>query len=53
MPQDLLVVGMGKLGGAELNVSSDIDLIFLYDCDGETRRQKISGPAVALQPRVF
>ncbi len=31
-----LVVGMGKLGGAELNVSSDIDLVFLYDLDGET-----------------
>ncbi|MGE3927054.1 MAG: bifunctional glutamine synthetase adenylyltransferase/deadenyltransferase, partial [Lautropia sp.] len=28
-PQDLLVVGMGKLGGAELNVSSDIDLVFV------------------------
>ncbi len=26
-----IVVGMGKLGGAELNVSSDIDLIFAYD----------------------
>lgn len=37
LPQDLLVVGMGKLGGRELNVSSDIDLIFLYDEDGETR----------------
>ena len=36
-PQDLLVVGMGKLGGAELNVSSDIDLVFVYDEDGETR----------------
>lgn len=36
-PQDLIVVGMGKLGGRELNVSSDIDLIFLYDEDGETR----------------
>ena len=36
-PQDLLVVGMGKLGGEELNVSSDIDLIFLYSEDGETR----------------
>ena len=35
-PQDLLVVGMGKLGGGELNVSSDIDLIFVYDEDGET-----------------
>ncbi|MGE0312457.1 MAG: bifunctional [glutamate--ammonia ligase]-adenylyl-L-tyrosine phosphorylase/[glutamate--ammonia-ligase] adenylyltransferase [Lautropia sp.] len=28
-PQDLLVVGMGKLGGRELNVSSDIDLVFV------------------------
>lgn len=36
MPQELLVVGMGKLGGRELNVSSDIDLIFVYPEDGET-----------------
>ncbi len=35
-PQDLLVIGMGKLGGGELNVSSDIDLIFVYPEDGET-----------------
>jgi len=34
--QTLLVVGMGKLGGAELNVSSDIDLIFAYAQEGET-----------------
>src|SRR5713101_3262975 len=27
---DLVVVGMGKLGGRELNVSSDVDLVFLY-----------------------
>ena len=27
---ELVVVGMGKLGGRELNVSSDIDLVFLY-----------------------
>src|SRR4051794_30381389 len=27
---DMVVVGMGKLGGRELNVSSDIDLVFLY-----------------------
>lgn len=37
IPQDLLVVGMGKLGGHELNVSSDIDLIFIYDEDGDCR----------------
>ncbi|MDO8813383.1 MAG: bifunctional [glutamate--ammonia ligase]-adenylyl-L-tyrosine phosphorylase/[glutamate--ammonia-ligase] adenylyltransferase [Gallionella sp.] len=35
-PQELLVIGMGKLGGGELNVSSDIDLIFIYPEDGET-----------------
>ena len=35
-PQPLLVLGMGKLGGAELNVSSDIDLIFAYPESGET-----------------
>ena len=36
MPQALLVIGMGKLGGGELNVSSDIDLIFVYPDDGDT-----------------
>ena len=35
--QAMIVIGMGKLGGAELNVSSDIDLIFVYPEDGETR----------------
>ena len=30
------VVGMGKLGARELNVSSDIDLIYVYDHDGQT-----------------
>ncbi len=34
--QQLHVIGMGKLGGGELNVSSDIDLIFLYPEEGET-----------------
>jgi glutamate-ammonia-ligase adenylyltransferase len=33
---DLLVLAMGKHGGGELNVSSDIDLIFVYPEDGET-----------------
>ncbi len=32
----LIVLGMGKLGGGELNFSSDIDLIFLYPEGGET-----------------
>ncbi len=30
----LTVVGMGKLGGGELNVSSDVDLVFLYPDEG-------------------
>jgi [glutamine synthetase] adenylyltransferase / [glutamine synthetase]-adenylyl-L-tyrosine phosphorylase len=34
--QELIVVGMGKLGGRELNVSSDIDLIFVYPEEGDT-----------------
>ena len=32
----LWVIGMGKLGARELNVSSDIDLIYIYDHDGDT-----------------
>ncbi|MCD0503744.1 bifunctional [glutamate--ammonia ligase]-adenylyl-L-tyrosine phosphorylase/[glutamate--ammonia-ligase] adenylyltransferase [Bordetella petrii] len=35
-PQEMLILGMGKLGGGELNVSSDIDLIMLYGEEGET-----------------
>lgn len=31
-----VVLAMGKLGGTELNYSSDIDLVFLYDADGKT-----------------
>lgn len=38
--QDLLVVGMGKLGGKELNASSDIDLVFVYDEGGETEARE-------------
>lgn len=35
-PQTLIVLGMGKLGGYELNFSSDIDLIFVYAESGQT-----------------
>jgi len=35
-PVGLVVLGMGKLGGHELNFSSDIDLIFAFDDEGET-----------------
>ncbi len=37
-PQQMFVIGLGKLGGGELNLSSDIDIIFCYGqsgaCDG-------------------
>jgi len=37
-PQEIIVIGLGKLGGCELNLSSDIDIIFCYPdqgvCDG-------------------
>ena len=39
-PVGLVVVGMGKLGGEELNYSSDIDLIFAYAHEGETDGRK-------------
>ena len=41
--QELIVVGMGKLGGRELNVSSDIDLIFVYPEDGDTDADTTKG----------
>jgi glutamate-ammonia-ligase adenylyltransferase len=37
-PSRFVVLGMGKLGGLELNAGSDVDLVFLYDTDdGEAR----------------
>ena len=39
--QEFIVIGMGKLGGRELNVSSDIDLIFVYPEDGDTGGAKV------------
>ncbi|MDE2322019.1 MAG: bifunctional [glutamate--ammonia ligase]-adenylyl-L-tyrosine phosphorylase/[glutamate--ammonia-ligase] adenylyltransferase [candidate division NC10 bacterium] len=44
------IVGMGKLGGEELNFSSDIDLLFIYEGDGETAG--LAGPSGALIGRV-
>jgi glutamate-ammonia-ligase adenylyltransferase len=41
--QDLLAVGMGKAGGNELNVSSDLDLVFVYREDGESEGVDGSG----------
>ncbi|HKY07991.1 MAG TPA: bifunctional [glutamate--ammonia ligase]-adenylyl-L-tyrosine phosphorylase/[glutamate--ammonia-ligase] adenylyltransferase [Candidatus Binatia bacterium] len=49
-PNRFVVLGMGKLGGGELNFSSDIDVIFLYESDeGETS----GGNKRALSARQF
>ncbi len=47
-PQRLAVIGMGKLGAQELNLSSDIDLIFAYPENGET-----AGPSVISNQEFF
>jgi glutamate-ammonia-ligase adenylyltransferase len=41
-PARCVFLGFGKLGGKELNYSSDIDLMFLYDEEGQTRGQRIT-----------
>ncbi len=38
VPANFAVIGLGKLGGVELNYSSDIDIIFVYSQEGEGRR---------------
>lgn len=45
--QQLIIVGMGKLGGRELNVSSDIDLIFGYPEDGDTDASAGNAPSIS------
>jgi len=47
-PQRLVVVAMGKLGGGELNVSSDVDLVFVYPEEGAT-----SGPRALANQEFF
>ena len=47
-PARFVVLGLGKLGGEELNYSSDIDLVFLYDEEGQT-----SGPKAVSNAEFF
>ena len=42
-PVRLVVFGMGKLGGGELNFSSDIDLIYAFEHGGESRAEDAAG----------
>jgi glutamate-ammonia-ligase adenylyltransferase len=39
------IIGLGKLGGRELNYHSDLDIIFIYEGDGETRQVTGTDPA--------
>ncbi len=48
---DLWIVGMGKLGARELNVSSDIDLVYVYEDEGQTDGAPISTSAGAGPPQ--
>ncbi len=41
-PMPMWILGMGKLGGGELNFSSDIDLIFAFENNGETQGSRRS-----------
>jgi glutamate-ammonia-ligase adenylyltransferase len=42
-PVPFVILGMGKLGGLELNFSSDVDLVFLFPRDGESTGPKVLG----------
>lgn len=42
-PTTMSILGMGKLGGREINYASDLDVIFIYSAEGETAGGK-SGP---------
>ncbi len=46
------VIGMGKLGARELNVSSDIDLIYIYDHDGHTAGRVGASDSEAKRSRI-
>jgi glutamate-ammonia-ligase adenylyltransferase len=47
-PARFVVLALGKLGGEELNYSSDIDLIFLYDAEGQ-----VAGPRPVTNAEFF
>ena len=49
---DFAIVGMGKLGGHELNYHSDLDIIFIYDGDGHTDHPHRSVPNQEYFPRL-
>ncbi|MFK8111237.1 MAG: glutamate-ammonia-ligase adenylyltransferase [Rubripirellula sp.] len=51
-PAELLTLALGKLGGREPNYHSDLDAIFLYSADGETKR-RVGGHRQTLSNQLF
>ncbi|HVL11396.1 MAG TPA: bifunctional [glutamate--ammonia ligase]-adenylyl-L-tyrosine phosphorylase/[glutamate--ammonia-ligase] adenylyltransferase, partial [Gemmata sp.] len=51
-PAKVAALAFGKLGGDELNYSSDIDLMFVYDRDGETTGRRAGVPNAEFFGRV-
>ncbi len=51
-PAEALTLALGKLGGREPNYHSDLDAIFLYSADGETRR-RVGGHRATLTNQLF
>ena len=49
-PNGFVVIGMGKLGGGELNFSSDVDVMYLYESD---EGASTGGPDGTVEPRHF
>ena len=47
-PEQLIVIAMGKLGAFELNLSSDIDLIFMYENSGTISMEDSSGKVLTV-----
>ncbi len=55
-PTQFAVIGLGKLGGQELNYSSDVDVIFVYDEEGNVFKEpprKAAAPGRALSNHQF
>ncbi|HLZ55265.1 MAG TPA: bifunctional [glutamate--ammonia ligase]-adenylyl-L-tyrosine phosphorylase/[glutamate--ammonia-ligase] adenylyltransferase, partial [Verrucomicrobiae bacterium] len=56
-PTTFAVLGLGKLGGQELNYSSDVDLMFVYDDEGEVFKEPPPGEKIRerrrLAPKAF
>ncbi|MEJ2087763.1 MAG: bifunctional glutamine synthetase adenylyltransferase/deadenyltransferase, partial [Gammaproteobacteria bacterium] len=53
LPQSLSVIAMGKLGAEELNLSSDVDLMFCFAERGQTVSAEGAGKAGELNQQYF